>query len=250
MSVYNSDKYLSKSIESILNQSYSNIEFIIINDGSKDNSLDIIKHYKSMDNRITLIDQENKGLTKSLNTAIKLAKGNYIARQDADDISMPNRFFNFIEYANHFKPKIYSTPAYIIDCNDNIQGIIPNCFRRNGFDQKMLNYYNSMIHGTLIIESIVLKKYMYDEDFKLSQDFELYHRLMNNGYNISYNNFLSYKLRLHDEAISSTKEFQQLEYYKQVYVKHGKKYYKKTILNRFYFKLMDFFYYFKIKLKQ
>lgn len=89
MSVYNAEKYLDEALQSILNQ---NFEFIIINDGSTDKSLEIIEKYKYQDTRIVLISRENRGLIASLNEGIELAKGKYIARMDADDISLPNRF--------------------------------------------------------------------------------------------------------------------------------------------------------------
>ena len=85
MSVYNAEFYLDAAIKSILNQTYKNIEFIIVNDGSMDKSLEIINKYMIQDRRIVLIDHQNIGLTKSLNKAIKIANGKYIARQDADD---------------------------------------------------------------------------------------------------------------------------------------------------------------------
>lgn len=98
MSVYNGEKYLAEAIESILNQTYKNFELIIINDGSKDNSVEIIKNYMKQDNRIVLIDRENKGLPYSLNEGISVAKGEYIARMDADDISLPTRFEKQVDY--------------------------------------------------------------------------------------------------------------------------------------------------------
>ncbi len=91
MAVYNGESYLSQAIESILKQTYQDFEFIIINDGSKDHTWEIIQHYKSQDSRIISIFQENIGLTKSLNKGIQVAKGQYIVRQDADDISYLNR---------------------------------------------------------------------------------------------------------------------------------------------------------------
>ena len=75
MSIYNAEKWLSDSISSILNQTFTNFEFIIINDGSTDNSLSIINFFKKIDKRIKLIDQKNSGLTKSLNRAISISKG-------------------------------------------------------------------------------------------------------------------------------------------------------------------------------
>lgn len=97
MPVYNGELYLDEAIQSILTQTYKNFEFIIINDGSTDNSLDIIKKYMNKDTRIFLINRENKGLIYSLNEGIKKAKGKYIARMDADDISLPARFEKQIE---------------------------------------------------------------------------------------------------------------------------------------------------------
>ena len=97
MPVYNAGYYLKEAIDSILNQSFSDFEFFIIDDKSTDNSLEIIKSYK--DDRIILIEkQSNTGYTDSLNMAIKLSKGKYIARMDADDISSPKRFLKQYEY--------------------------------------------------------------------------------------------------------------------------------------------------------
>jgi glycosyltransferase involved in cell wall biosynthesis len=103
MSVYNGEKYLKEAIDSILSQTFKDFEFIIINDGSTDNSLKIIKSYK--DPRIVLISRKNKGLVASLNEGIKKAKGEYIARQDADDISKKNRL---------------KKEMHAIDCYDNV----------------------------------------------------------------------------------------------------------------------------------
>jgi glycosyltransferase involved in cell wall biosynthesis len=93
MSVYNAEKYLKEAIESILNQTYQDFEFIIVNDCSTDRSGVILNDYEKRYSSITLINnQENIGLTKNLNSAIALSKGEYIARMDADDISEINRF--------------------------------------------------------------------------------------------------------------------------------------------------------------
>ena len=89
MSVYNSEPFIRDAINSILGQTFQDFEFIIINDGSTDGSLQIIQSYG--DSRIRITSQENLGLTKSLNKGIGIARGEYIARQDADDISEPSR---------------------------------------------------------------------------------------------------------------------------------------------------------------
>ncbi len=122
MSVYNGDKYLREAIESILNQTFTDFEFIIVNDGSTDNSLEIIESYD--DERIkTINNKKNIGLTKSLNKALKFAKGKYIARQDADDVSLPNRFEKQVEYLDsHPEVALVGTSVYLIDENGKIIG--------------------------------------------------------------------------------------------------------------------------------
>ena len=91
MSVYNGESYLKQSIESILKQNFSDFEFIIINDGSTDQSLGIIKQYAKRDCRIVIVTQDNIGLTKSLNKGIGLAKGKYIAFLDSDDVWLDDK---------------------------------------------------------------------------------------------------------------------------------------------------------------
>ena len=92
MSVYNSARFLAEAIQSILGQTYNDFEFIIVDDGSSDQSLEIIRSYAKMDNRIRVLENEKKyGLAASLNRCIFIAKGDYIARMDADDICVPDR---------------------------------------------------------------------------------------------------------------------------------------------------------------
>src|SRR3989339_623001 len=96
MSAYNAEKYLAEAIESILAQTFKNFEFIIIDDGSKDDTLRIINEYARKDRRIKVYHNKKNigcvGFIRNLNKGIKLAKGKYLARMDADDISLPDRF--------------------------------------------------------------------------------------------------------------------------------------------------------------
>ena len=92
MPVYNAGNYLDESIPSILNQDYKNIEFIIVDDGSNDNSREIIQKWMNVDSRTRYFFRMNTGISDSLNLGISKAKGKYIARMDADDISLPGRF--------------------------------------------------------------------------------------------------------------------------------------------------------------
>ncbi|MFX1466035.1 MAG: glycosyltransferase family 2 protein [Promethearchaeota archaeon] len=114
MAVYNSEKYVQEAVDSILKQTFKNFEFIIINDGSTDKTQEILESYN--DPRIVLTHQKHMGLTKSLNKGIALAKGKYIARQDADDISLPDRLKKQIEFLELHKDfALLGTAAQIID---------------------------------------------------------------------------------------------------------------------------------------
>ena len=118
MSVYNGEQYLREAIDSILNQSFTEFEFIIINDGSTDNSLQIIESYK--DERIVLINQSNTGLAKALNIGIEKSRSNFIARMDADDISLPDRLqkqYDFLE--QHHECVAVGGNAEVIDRDGN-----------------------------------------------------------------------------------------------------------------------------------
>ena len=91
MGVYNGGDSLSRTLESVLSQQGVDLEFIVVNDGSTDNTLSILNDYSEKDNRLRVLDQENSGLTRSLIRGCAEARGEFIARQDAGDISLPGR---------------------------------------------------------------------------------------------------------------------------------------------------------------
>ena len=208
MSVYNGEKHLRESIESILNQTFTDFEFIIVNDGSTDNSLEIIKSYD--DERIKIINnEENIGLTKSLNKAIKQARGVYIARQDADDISLSNRLelqFKFLE--KHPEVALLGTGIYVIDENgDEIEKRImhPN-------PKRSLLKGNRFIHGSVMFRKSVIDELgAYNETLRYSQDYELWLRL-SKEYDVRNLTVPLYKLRMHKSSILSRKVEEQQMY--------------------------------------
>ena len=161
MSVYNNEDTVKSSIESILSQSYKNIELIITDDCSSDRSLSIIKNYLDDKNVKLIENSENKGLTKSLNTMIKVASGELIARQDADDISLDKRIEVQVELINKFNLDFVSSRAITIQTNKFIPNIsfnLPYKF--------LIKYKNPFVHGTLMIKKdVLLKLGSYDERF-------------------------------------------------------------------------------------
>lgn len=182
MSVYNSEKYLNKAIESILKQTYTNLEFIIINDGSTDSSLKIIRKYLNIDNRIKLIDNiENKGLIYSLNKGIELSKGKYIARMDADDISSKHRIKEQVEFMESNRDIILCGTSSIIFL-DGKEYIRKRINILSDYEKVKANsiFECSFVHPSVILRSDIIKKenFNYKEDYKHAEDFGLWAELI------------------------------------------------------------------------
>lgn len=178
MSAYNEEKYLEKSIESVLNQTFTDFEFIIVNDASKDRSKHIIQNYMEIDKRIRLVDNNVRlGLTASLNKALKEAKGKYIARQDGQDFSLPHRFELQIEYLeSHPKTALLGTNTYLMDERGRIflETTLPRYI-----DMNRLRFGNSVVHGSMMLRKIVANNpVLYNELFRYVQDYELLLRII------------------------------------------------------------------------
>lgn len=173
MSVYNSEKYLAEAIESILNQTFTDFEFLIINDASTDSSRDIITSYN--DSRIKLIENEsNIGLTKSLNKGIELTQGKYIARMDADDISMPKRFEKQIAFMEKH-PNIGVCGGWCSFINEKsikLYGLWKT-YKSNDEIKSGLIFNTQFCHSTILIRKQQIDKYnlRYDENMYYAQDY-------------------------------------------------------------------------------
>ncbi len=198
MSVYNGGTYLREAIESILNQTFTDFEFIIVNDASTDNSLETIQGYQ--DERISLINNEaNIGLTKALNKAMIQARGEFLARQDADDISLPNRFEEQIKYLGKYpEVGLLGTSIYEIDESGNVIG--KNiALAKPGI--KDLLKSNKFSHGSVMFRNNIIDKLGgYNELLKSSQDHELWLRI---AYHYEVRNLpgIFYKLRSHSNKV-------------------------------------------------
>ncbi|MCU7521149.1 MAG: glycosyltransferase family 2 protein [Ignavibacteria bacterium] len=194
MSVYNGEKYIRDAIESILKQIYTNFEFIIINDGSTDDSAKIISSYS--DARISLIQQENKGLSLALNRGIYASRGKYIARMDADDISESNRLLEQIQFMEENPEYVaVGTFANYVDDEGNFlyKGSLPikDTDIRIGLPIKC-----PFVHSSVMMKADILKKiggykncgrYFYQEDLLLWNDLSFEGSLYNiNKYLINY----------------------------------------------------------------
>lgn len=197
MPVFNTkEEYLRESIHSILNQTFNDFEFIIINDGSVNNAKDVILSY--CDNRIKYFEQDNHGLVYTLNRGISLCNGEYIARMDSDDISLPERFARQVEILER-NPEI------------GIVGGLISFFPDSKFEKKYEQYprYLDLLrecqvaHPVVMMRKSVLDRFnlRYDNDYLHVEDYELWSRL------IRYTEFhniqdILLKYRVHEESVS------------------------------------------------
>lgn len=185
MGVYNCKNIdaLYRSVQSIIDQTYKNWEFVICNDGSTDNTLKILKDVAALDKRIKIVGyKENKGLANALNYCLNFSKGKYIARMDADDIASPDRFEKQIQFLETHK-------------NFAFVGSIANVFNENGiwgilkmpeYPQKEDFLWNiPFIHPSMIFRKEVLLKikgYSTEEINKRCEDYTLVMDLYSNGF--------------------------------------------------------------------
>jgi|APSaa5957512622_1039677.scaffolds.fasta_scaffold13584_3 glycosyltransferase involved in cell wall biosynthesis len=216
--VFNAEAYLEESITSILDQSFKDFELILIEDGSKDGSKKILKEFKKRDKRVILLENSsNLGLQVSLNKGLDVAKGKYIARMDADDLSLEKRFekqFNYLE--KHKDIFLVGTSAEIIDNLGNKLGVL-NKFDNSRKVKRKLLVSNTMIHPSIMFRNT--RDLKYREKFKCSEDYDFYLRIISSGRKITNLPDILLKYRLSNGSFVSTMPNQEF------YFKKAKEFY-------------------------
>jgi glycosyltransferase involved in cell wall biosynthesis len=202
MSVFNGIDYLERAVESILNQSFRDFEFVIINDGSTQPVIPVIERYS--DARVILINQENKGLTSSLNRGLSLSRGDYIARMDSDDISLPNRLE--IQWAAmESDPNLDLVGSFyeVIDGSGKVCEV-KTLIQDTAYRLWRLQFHNVYGHGTVMLRKRkVLTAGGYDEKLTFAQDYDLWSRLCDLDNTLIIPKVL-YQYRLVDQGTQSS----------------------------------------------
>jgi glycosyltransferase involved in cell wall biosynthesis len=202
MSVYNGEKYLREAIDSILKQTFTDFEFLIIDDTSTDRTSEILQSYN--DPRIKIIrNSENLGLTKSLNIGLGLAEGEYIARMDADDVSLPDRFIEEVRYLDdHPDVALVGTGREVIDEEGIfIETIIPP----NIVSVESLLKKNPFQHSSVMFrKDLIVKVGGYCTLMQCCQDYYLWLKLIRNHHLHNIPKVLS-NLRIQKNSISNKK---------------------------------------------
>lgn len=215
MPVYNSQYYLRESIESILNQNYTNFEFIIVNDYSTDKSKDIILEYKKRDSRIVFLNNlSNNGNYYSRNIGNKIAKGEFIAIMDSDDIAMYERIAIQVEIMKREREiSAIGCDFYAFSDERTLE-----LYRREKNFQKnqiLLLKNNVALHSSLMIRHSDFRKInYYDESFHFSSDYDMLCKLSTIGQIVGIDDILM-KYRIHENQISS-KNNQRQSYFADI----------------------------------
>lgn len=210
MPVYNCEKYLNFSIESVLKQTYEDFEFIIINDCSTDKSEKVIKNFT--DKRIVYIKNDtNLKLNKTLNIGLNIAKGKYIARVDADDVCDVVRIekqINFLERNKDFG--LVSSWFKIID----EQGVLIKNIKLNYCPEEIflnLHFFNCIVHSSVFFRKELINiTGIYDENKKYIEDYDLWLRMLKYTKFYIIKSYLI-KYRMHSNNISNIFEKEQKE---------------------------------------
>ena len=174
MPVFNGEKYLAEAIESILNQTFDDFEFLIINDGSTDGSAAILERYRQRDQRIRVYDQSNQGLVASLNCGLELAQGEYVARMDADDISLPERLAKQVGFMEaHPDAGVCGTWVELIG---ERTGEVWRYSTDDATIRCRLLFESALAHSTVIMrrELFVKTGLYYDSAYKHAEDYALW----------------------------------------------------------------------------
>jgi glycosyltransferase involved in cell wall biosynthesis len=206
MPVYNAEKYLEEAIESILNQTYKNFYFLIINDGSIDNSLKIIQNYSKKDSRIKVITRDNKGLVATLNEGLDAIDTKYIVRMDADDISLPIRLEKQVEFMERHENIVVSGTNIRI-FGEGIKTYEKKMPTDSLEIKAMLLFECCIMHPTVIIRKniIDIEKYKYNSEYNAVEDFGLW-QLISKKYYLSNINEVLLEYRVLESSITQKAE--------------------------------------------
>ncbi|MFT4092477.1 MAG: glycosyltransferase [Niabella sp.] len=210
--VYNSEKYLAQAIESILSQSFTNFEFIIINDASTDQSRSIIGFYR--DSRIRIVDNiKNRGNYACRNAGLKLARGAFIAVMDADDIAEPDRFkiqYRFLKKNDGIG--LVGSHCRVIDKHGNETGYYTKAVHHAQI-KTMLLRDNHFVHPSVLMRNDFIKKHYlrYNEAYTYAADYDFMVKC-SHRFSIANIDEPLIRYRVHEDQITEAKKQQQTHF--------------------------------------
>ena len=182
MPVYNGERYLAEAIDSILAQTYNNFELIIIDDGSTDNSLQVLRGYEKRDARIRLVARENRNLATTLNDIIDLARGKWLARMDQDDIALPQRFERQLQWLERTEADIAGSWIQRFGTSD--KRIVKLCQSDEAIKIELL-FCSPFAHPSVMIKTELVRSLQYDKTWEKAEDYDLWERAAEAGWKMT-----------------------------------------------------------------
>lgn len=176
---FNAEKYVREAVQSVLTQSFTNFELIIINDGSTDGTLAILEELREQDSRIIIVSRENKGLVQSLNEGLDLARGLWIARMDADDIAMPQRFERQLQWLEQTGADMCGSWIKLFGASDKHIVKLP---QTDEAIKMWLLFAAAFAHPTVMMRAKLIKKMRYDKAWEKCEDYDLWERAARAGW--------------------------------------------------------------------
>ncbi len=242
---FNASEFINEAIDSIINQTYSNLEIICIDDGSVDNTLEILRDFERKDNRVkVLVNESNLGLIRSLNKGVQVSNGEFIARMDADDISVPFRLKKLLEeFKKNPELEAVSASACYITLKGknkgciNIKGSLPGAL-------KFISFFSTpVVHACILIKKKLLIENLYDIDYIHSEDYEIFSRLILKGHHFKNIPDQLYLIRINPKGVSRKYETIQIATHTRISERNLRQYFgyvpeyfiHKIIMNRISF---------------
>lgn len=204
--VYNGEKYLESALNSIIRQSFGNFELIIIDDGSTDGSLSILKKFQKLDSRIRLVSRENKNLVSTLNESIELARGDWIARMDQDDIALDHRFESQLNWLNITGADICGSWVQVFGGEDTRILRFPESHPAISLD---LLFKNPIAHPTAMMRTHLARRLKYDKNCEGAEDYDFWVRAFLYGAKFTNLPKVLLRYRRHSSQISTASKVKQ-----------------------------------------
>lgn len=210
LAVYNAEIYVAKAIDSILQQTFTDFELLIVDDGSSDRSLDILKAYAAKDSRIVLHHQENQGQPATRNRMLRMAKGELIAVMDADDIALPDRLENQVAFLQTHPAVVWVGGAFdIMDDRGRFLTTMRMAEANEQIQTLLKDGHTSFLHPTAMIRKTALQQVGgYDERYVTAADLDLWLKMTEIG-DVANLPQSVIKYRVHAKSISQRNQEQQ-----------------------------------------
>lgn len=216
MPAYNAAAYLKEAIDSILNQSYKNIELLVINDGSTDSTRDIILSYS--DPRVRYFENNpNKGIVKSRNIGIENAKGKYIATLDSDDVALPDRIKTQVTFLEK-NPEYGMCGSYYQEINNTGEVLRKKTtYPSNDKDARtFLTIANCFCASAIMVRADLAKELKYREGYDIVEDYELWYRISKRAKVTNLPVYATY-YRVHGNNVTITRKEQNIQLATKIY---------------------------------